>query len=269
MSSVAMRSIVLLSGGLDSTVALAAATRRGTVRLALTFDYGQRASEREIEAARAMCDRLGVDHEVVRLPWLAQMTRTALVNRDAPLPAPDSLSGRPPEAGMASAAAVWVPNRNAVFVSIGAAYAEAGGCDAVVCGFNAEEGATFPDNSEAFVGAANRALAYSTRTGVRIVAPTQALCKSEIVRLGRELDAPLDLAFVDPPYAEARKWSWDGVTRTVFAPLGAHLAGGGLVVLRLPAKTDPPQRLGPLAIARSKRYGDMTLVFLRRLEEGE
>jgi 7-cyano-7-deazaguanine synthase len=194
MDSGAMRSIVLLSGGLDSTVALAAATQQGTVRLTLTFDYGQRASEREIEAARAMCKRIGVDHEVVQLPWLAQMTRTALVNRDAPMPRPDSLRGHP-EAGAESAAAVWVPNRNAVFVSIGAAYAEAEGCDAVVCGFNAEEGATFPDNSEAFVGAANCALAYSTRTGVRIVAPTQALCKSEIVRMGRELDAPLDLVW--------------------------------------------------------------------------
>jgi len=84
-----------------------------------------------------------------------------------------------------------------------------------------------------------------------------------------ELDAPLDLAFVDPPYADARKWSWDRVARALFEPLGAHLADGGLIVLRLPAKIDPPQRLGPLVIARSKRYGDMTLAFLRRLEEGE
>ena len=83
------------------------------------------------------------------------------------------------------------------------------------------------------------------------------------------MDGPLDLAFVDPPYADARKWSWDRVARTMFAPLGAHLADDGLVALRLPGKTDPPRRLGPLVNVRARRYGDMTLVFLQRRAEGE
>ncbi|MFQ6099178.1 MAG: 7-cyano-7-deazaguanine synthase QueC [Armatimonadota bacterium] len=192
-----MRSVVLLSGGLDSTVALTAARAEGEVRLALTFDYGQQAAKREIAASRAMCQRLGVPHEAVSLPWLAKITQTALVNDSVAVPTltPEELEAAELDAAAHWAAAVWVPNRNGVFVNVAAAYAESLCCDAIVCGFNREEAATFPDNSAEYVDATNGALRFSTRRSVRIVAPTQDMSKCEIVRWGRQIGAPLDLVW--------------------------------------------------------------------------
>ena len=76
------------------------------------------------------------------------------------------------------------------------------------------------------------------------------------------LPGPVDLAFVDPPYADARRWSWPQVTDSLFAPLAGRLAEGGLVVLRVPAALEVPPRLGVLAVRRTQRYGDMAVVLL-------
>jgi 16S rRNA (guanine(966)-N(2))-methyltransferase RsmD len=76
------------------------------------------------------------------------------------------------------------------------------------------------------------------------------------------LDGPIDVAFVDPPYADARRWSWPPVVDCLFAPLAQHLAADGLVVLRTPAALEVPPRLAALAVRRTKRYGDMAVVLL-------
>jgi 7-cyano-7-deazaguanine synthase len=82
---------------------------------------------------------------------------------------------------------VWVPGRNAVFVAVGAAWAEALGCPVVLTGFNREEADTFPDNSPEFVAAAGRFLASGTRSGVRVESPTLHWDKPEIARQARAL----------------------------------------------------------------------------------
>lgn len=178
------RAVGMLSGGLDSAVSLAAAARRHRIVIALTFDYGQRAARREISASRAVARWLGVPHRTIRLPWLAEVTETALVNPKRRLPRRID--------GLRSAAAVWVPNRNGVFLNVCAAFAERLRAKWIVTGFNAEEAATFPDNSAAYVRAANRAFSYSTSNGARVVAYTGRLEKPAIVRLGRRLGVPLD-----------------------------------------------------------------------------
>lgn len=77
-----------------------------------------------------------------------------------------------------------------------------------------------------------------------------------------DLDTKIDLALVDPPYADARRWSWETITAQIFAPLARQLSDDGLVVLRTPRKVHAPETLGPLAIHRRREYGDMALVFL-------
>lgn len=94
-----------------------------------------------------------------------------------------------------SAEAVWVPNRNGVFVNVAAAFAEALGAGLVVAGFNAEEALNFPDNSPAFVEAANAALALSTRTGVRVISYTEDLDKRQIVEIALNRGVPLNLTW--------------------------------------------------------------------------
>jgi len=187
-----MRCVTLLSGGLDSVVATTVAVQQHTVALAITGDYGQRAAQAEIAAAHAVCDALGLEHRVVGLPWLGDITRTALVDTEQNLPKLAASELDAEDKTTASAAAVWVPNRNGVLINVAAAHAESLGCDVVVCGFNAEEGATFPDNTGEFAAAATTALSFSTLSQVRVWSPTQDLTKREIVALGRKLGAPLE-----------------------------------------------------------------------------
>jgi 7-cyano-7-deazaguanine synthase len=191
-----MKGVAILSGGLDSTVSLAAATRRMDVVLALTFDYGQRAAKRERAASSKIARHYKIPHRVIALPWLAKLTTTALVNRNSALPRHE-MSER-------SAKAVWVPNRNGVFIEIAAAHAESLGATRLITGFNREEAVTFPDNSPAYVGAVNLALSYSTANGVQVVSFTGALDKKAIVALGRRLDAPLKQIW--PCYEGGKRW---------------------------------------------------------------
>ena len=182
-----MKSVALLSGGLDSVVGCKRAADETKVELALTFDYGQPAAEREVEAAGAIAKRLGISQRTIKLAWLGEML-------------PEGLKGKGPEAELGdekaeleAARAVWVPNRNGVFINVAAAFAEVLDCDQVVAGFNAEEGASFPDNSQEYIEAANAALEFSTLRKPRVVSYTAGMNKAEILRLGRKIGAPLEL----------------------------------------------------------------------------
>lgn len=188
-----MNSIALLSGGLDSTVSLAQALREGEVKLCLTMDYGQRAAKREIAAAAALAEYYHLAHRVIKLPFLTEITRTSLVNIFENIPEPAEKSLDDPREAAATAASVWVPNRNGLFINIAACFAESLDCEQVVTGFNREEAATFPDNSIDFTLSINQSLAYSTANGVRVVSYTQRLNKEEIVRLGQRLGVPWHL----------------------------------------------------------------------------
>ncbi len=183
------KSIVLLSGGLDSALNLALASRYRRPAMALTFDYGQRAAVREVRAAERLCRFYGVPYRVVKLPWLGELAPRAIVEAGAPLPS-----------RRADVDAVWVPNRNGVFLAVAAAFAERLGSPAVVAGFNAEEAARFPDNSRAFVSASNRALRYSTRGRVRVVSYTSAADKAAIAEKAAALGVPLH--YIYPCYGE-------------------------------------------------------------------
>ena len=78
------------------------------------------------------------------------------------------------------------------------------------------------------------------------------------------LDRPLDIAFVDPPYAHSRRWDWSAVERTILGPLAAHLAENGVVVLRLESHVDLPDELAGLNVRRTRTYGSMAVALLGR-----
>jgi len=183
-----LKSVALLSGGLDSTVALAQGLLETEVVLALTFDYGQKAARRECEAASGLAAHWGIPHRVIDLPFLAEITGTALVRGEVPEPAADLLDDL--VQARATASAVWVPNRNGLFLNVAACFAESLGAGLIITGFNREEAVTFPDNSQEFVAAANGALAFSTANQVKVLSFTQRLNKVEIVQLGRRLGVP-------------------------------------------------------------------------------
>jgi 7-cyano-7-deazaguanine synthase len=160
------------------------------VTLCLTFDYGQRAAAKEKTAAARLAAHYRIAHQVIEVPFLKEITGTALVSSGTGIPEP-AMSGLDDfEAAAASAQSVWVPNRNGLFINIAASFAEAYQCRLVVTGFNREEAVTFPDNSPEFVCAVNGALSYSTMNKVEVVSYTQRLDKEDIVRLGMRLDVP-------------------------------------------------------------------------------
>lgn len=176
------RSVVLLSGGLDSAANLAFACEYDDPILAITVRYGQRAQDREVAAARSLCGYYGTEHKVLELPWLGALGGSSLTESTMELPElkQDQLDDR--EVTEKTAKSVWVPNRNGILINAAAAFAERVGANRVVVGFNAEEAATFPDNSEEFLKRATRALEYSTSNQVAVYCYTTAWNKKQIVR---------------------------------------------------------------------------------------
>lgn len=179
--------VVLFSGGLDSTTALAWALARYDRVHALTFDYGQRHLV-EVAAARRAARRLGLPHAVVRVD-LRQVGGSALTDRRVPLPRP----GRP-SARRAGPPATYVPFRNGVFLALAAAWAEARGVRDLVCGFHVADSPDYPDTTARFVRAMERAVRAGTKAAfggppARIVAPLLGLDKAGIIRLGLRLGA--------------------------------------------------------------------------------
>ena len=196
MVAKANKSILMLSGGLDSTVAAHVAASEATPILALSFDYGQRARRRELAAAYSVASGLGIEHRVAQLSFFRQIDAGALTDVAASLPQIDSNALDDVEGqAAASAKAVWVPNRNGIMIAVAAAWAESRGANRIVVGFNVEEAATFPDNSVDFVDNQNAALQYSTANGVQVLAPTARWMKSEIVTWAQEHDVPLELVW--------------------------------------------------------------------------
>jgi 7-cyano-7-deazaguanine synthase len=189
------RAVLLLSGGLDSTVAAWLSRKDAEPAVAITADYGQKAAARELAAAYRIARELGVPHRTVFLPFLREAARGALVDPDADVPRPDPADLDLPGKAAESARAVWVPNRNGALIAVAATYAESMGALRVVVGFNREEAATFRDNSLGFVEATNRALSYSTATGVRVMSPTSGFDKVEIVRAAMSENVPIELCW--------------------------------------------------------------------------
>lgn len=187
------KAISVLSGGLDSTVATAYFNDKYEIH-ALTFDYGQRSAAMEIKSSKAICGFLGIEHTVIGLPWLQKLGRSALTtDEEVPKLEEDQLDNK--EICDETASKVWVPGRNIVFTSLAASFAEAEGAEIIIVGWDFEEAATFPDNSKEFLNAFNNVLKIGTLEDVEIKAPLIEMNKKEIVKLGDEKNAPMNLSY--------------------------------------------------------------------------
>lgn len=182
------KALILLSAGLDSLTAFSQAVQDYKVVLALTFNYGQRSASQEIKNAKKIATHYGVKHQVIKLDLLRQLTETALVNKKKKIPLLNSLK----EGNQESAAQVWVPNRNGLFLNIAATIAEAKKINYVITGFNSEEAATFPDNSLAFCQAANHFFSFSTLNKVKIKNYFYKKNKKQIFALALKNKVPLE-----------------------------------------------------------------------------
>ncbi len=188
--------VVLLSGGLDSSTALAWAIRRQGWRChSIAFDYGQR-HRHELAASRRVAEALGVArHHVIRVD-LAAIGGSALTDEfDVPKDAENN--GIP---------ITYVPARNLVFLSLAAALAETVEAERLVIGANIVDYSGYPDCRPEFLEAFRRAAELGTKRGVEghplaIDAPLIRMSKAEIIRLG--LDLGLDYALTHSCYDPA------------------------------------------------------------------
>jgi 7-cyano-7-deazaguanine synthase len=193
--------VVLFSGGLDSTTALAWALARYDRVHALTFDYGQR-HRVEVALARKAARRLGMPHAVLKVD-LRQIGGSALTDPAIPLPR----SARPAK-HPAGPPATYVPFRNGIFLALAAAWAEARGVRDLVCGFHVADSPDYPDTTKGFVKAMEKAIRAGTKaafggTRARIVAPLIGLSKPDIIRKGLALGA--DYSYSVSCYAGAER----------------------------------------------------------------
>ena len=181
------RAIVSLSGGMDSCVCAALAARDYEAA-ALHFSYGQRTEARELQSARAVAKRLGIERFLhLRIDLFRIIGGSALT--DPSIAIPETLN--PDEIPV-----TYVPFRNAHFLSAAVSWAETIDARAIFIGAVEQDSSGYPDCRPAYYEAFQNLIRTGTRDGsIRIETPLIHLRKRDIVRLGVELHAPLDVTW--------------------------------------------------------------------------
>ncbi|WP_425060730.1 7-cyano-7-deazaguanine synthase [Sporomusa carbonis] len=184
------KAVVLLSGGLDSTVCMAVANSQGYELLPISFNYHQRHS-RELAAAASVARHYNVGRHLIIETNMDAIGGSALT--DTSLPVPDG------QIGAAGVPVTYVPARNLIFLSYALGYAEVTGADRVYIGVNALDYSGYPDCRPEFIGMFQQLADYATKAATEdgrkiiIETPLIHLTKKDIVLLGDKLGAPLHL----------------------------------------------------------------------------
>lgn len=186
------RAIVLLSGGMDSCVCAALAAR-DYAAAALHISYGQRTEARERQSFLEICDTLKIqDRLIVRNEALRAIGGSALTDENIAVPT----SASPVHALSQDIPVTYVPFRNAHFLSVAVSWAEVLGAEKIFIGAVEQDSSGYPDCRPAYYEAFNRVIQAGTKEGtIKIVTPLIHLRKSQIVRLGLELNAPFHLTW--------------------------------------------------------------------------
>jgi 7-cyano-7-deazaguanine synthase len=184
--------VVVLSGGMDSTVCAALAVRDfGTDNTAaLHIDYGQRTERRERRAFGEICDRMSIRRRLaVQTAFFRSIGGSALTDEQITVPQAG------PEIG-SEIPVTYVPFRNSHFLSAAVSWSEVLGAEKIYIGAVQQDSSGYPDCRPEFYAAFNEAVRTGTREGkIRVETPLISLRKGEIVRLGLELGAPFDLTW--------------------------------------------------------------------------
>jgi 7-cyano-7-deazaguanine synthase len=191
--------VALMSGGLDSTTAIAVAEAEHDteVKVGVSVLYGQK-HHREIRAAEEIANYFGFKHYTVNIGDLGDIIResSALLNKNEPLPHDRALSemtARVPRS--------YVPGRNTIMLAIAQSIAEAYDLQCIITGFNAVDFSGYPDCRPIFVDAWNHLARYATRRGyqdnrpVSVLAPIINSSKASVVAIGRSLNVPFQLTW--------------------------------------------------------------------------
>lgn len=189
-----MKALVLASGGVDSSTALAMAVKEyGSENvIALSISYGQK-HDKEIEAAKKIAAHYGVEQKFIDLSLIFKDSASSLMKAsDAQIPKGSYADQK--EDGRVS---TYVPFRNGLFLSSAASIAQANGCGIVIYGAHADDaaGAAYPDCTPEFNEAMNKSITLGTGGEVHIEAPFVNMTKAGIVKKGLELNVPYELTW--------------------------------------------------------------------------
>lgn len=191
MTNARSRAVVCLSGGMDSAVCSSLAARDHDA-YALHFSYGQRTEARELESARSIAKKLNFkDFLHLKIDIFRVIGGSALT--DASIDVPKAQEHEPIGE---SVPVTYVPFRNAHFLSAAVSWAEVLGAETIFIGAVEQDSSGYPDCRPAYYEAFQQLIRTGTKEGsIKIATPLIHLRKSQIVSLGLELGAPLDLTW--------------------------------------------------------------------------
>lgn len=186
-----MKSITLLSGGLDSSTALAQSIADGYEPIALSFQYGQR-HIRELRAAKAIAQHFNIQEHYIMDVSLSLWGGSALTDGSISVPTDGVKPGVIP--------ITYVPGRNTVFLAIALSLAEAKGAEAIYLGINAVDYSGYPDCRPEYLEAFQSLAQLSSKAGMegkapKLVAPLINDSKVDIVKRAIALGAPIDMTY--------------------------------------------------------------------------
>ena len=174
-----MKTLVLLSGGMDSVTAIHWSAREHEVVGAVSFNYGSKHNHKEIPMAAWHASLLGVKHDVIPLDFVNRLFASDLLQSGGTIP-----DGHYAEESMKSTV---VPFRNGIMLAIACGLAESVGAEGIVIASHSGDHAIYPDCREPFMQAMASAMKLGTYAGIELLRPFIDCDKAEIVRRGTAL----------------------------------------------------------------------------------
>ncbi len=178
-------SVIILSGGMDSTTLLH--YQKASIALAVSFDYGSNHNAREIECARKQCESLGIEHLVIPLEFMGRYFKSSLLEGAESIPV-----GHYDEENIKSTV---VPFRNGIMLAVACGLAESRGLRHVMMANHGGDHAIYPDCRPEFVAAMSEAMRTGTGDGITLEAAFTDMTKSDIARIGKELGVDYSLTY--------------------------------------------------------------------------
>ena len=170
-------SIIVLSGGLDSTTMLYEYRER--IAMAVSFHYGSNHNDRELAFAKLHCERLGIQHLIIPLDFIGRYFNSSLLAGADAIP-----EGHYNDENMRSTV---VPFRNGIMLAVAAGLAENNGLQYVMIANHAGDHTIYPDCRPEFISAMDAAISNGTYNNARILAPYTNITKADIARRGKLL----------------------------------------------------------------------------------
>ena len=170
-------SVIILSGGMDSTTLLH--YQKSRIAVALSFDYGSNHNAREIECAKWQCQLLGIEHIIIPLKFMSEYFKSSLLSGAEDIPRG--------EYDCDNMKSTVVPFRNGIMLSVACGLAESRGLKHVMMANHGGDHAIYPDCRPEFTRAMSEAMKAGTYEGITLIDIFTHLSKGEIAKLGKEL----------------------------------------------------------------------------------